>query len=69
MELGRILLTGCNRGLGKDCVRFINSKYPEFAIVGTARSNVDKVKEEFDKELPDNKVEVVEFELNSADGT
>ena len=64
-----MLLTGCNRGLGKDCVRIITNKYPDFAVVGTARSNLQQVKEEFDKELPNNKIEVVQFELNSPEGT
>ena len=37
MDCVRILLTGCNRGLGRDVLNLLAQKNKDYLVVGTAR--------------------------------
>lgn len=44
MDCVRILLTGCNRGLGKDLLDIIATKTPsDYFVLCTARKNIQDI--------------------------
>ena len=44
MESIYILLTGCNRGLGRDVLHLLATKNPDFHILATMRKGIKEFK-------------------------
>ena len=65
MDCVRILLTGCNRGLGRDVLNLLAQKNKDYLVVGTARMGVAHLQEQIDQQNPDNKVQILPLNIIS----
>ncbi len=60
----RILITGTNRGLGKELVNILLEKHKDFDLYLTARSHVDEMQQYFNANYPHNKITCKKLDIS-----
>ena len=59
----RVFVTGTGRGLGKEFVKFIDQKHPDYEIHASARSNNAEQSLTWGTEIPENNVKCHQLDL------
>ena len=62
-------MTGANRGLGKDVLRLLMQKNPDYHVVATARAKLEELQAQVNSEFPHNHVKFMQLDIQHQEST